>query len=331
MLGLVKQDAATVVCRNAFESWGSGSPRLRLGGHCLIWSALLMGLACHGGLAAEPAASPVTSVAPPRASVEAVPGASAAAGGRSAGSTSAEPTAGTELLAADEQLSRAIAAAVEAPDREPADRLLDAGRKPQELLTFAGVRAGMHVAELGAGGGYTTELLARVVGAGGVVYGQNSAFILQRFAEQPWSTRLSKPLLGNVVRVDREFDDPLPPEATALDVVLSVLFYHDTVWFKVDRDRMNRAVFDALKPGGVYVVIDHSARSGDGVTQAEALHRIEENVVRSELERVGFELDAAGDFLRNPADTRDWNASPRAAGERRGSSDRFALRFRKPS
>src|SRR5262245_50328275 len=136
-----------------------------------------------------------------------------------------------------------VRAAVDAPDRSAADRALDAGRHPLEMLAFFNVRPGMRVAELGAGMGYTTELLARAVGPKGVVYAQNNKFILDRFAEGPWSERLQKPVMKNVVRVDREFDDPLPPEARNLDAVFMILFYHDTVWLRTDRARMNQAVF----------------------------------------------------------------------------------------
>jgi predicted methyltransferase len=221
-------------------------------------------------------------------------------------------------------------AVVDAADRSDADRALDAGRHPRELLAFAGIRPGMRVAELGAGGGYTSELLARAVGPAGKVYAQNSRLILERFAEKPWSERLAKPVMANVVRVDREFDDPLPPDARDLDAVLIVLFYHDTVWMGVDRDRMNRAVFAALKPGGEYVVVDHSGRTGSGASETQTLHRIEQSVVEKEVAAAGFVRDGEAAFLRNPDDARDWNDSPRVAGERRGTSDRFVLRFVKP-
>jgi predicted methyltransferase len=199
------------------------------------------------------------------------------------------------------------------------------------LLRFLDLKPGMRVAELGAGGGYTTELLARAVGPTGVVYAQNSRFILERFAAKPWAERLVKPVMQNVVRVDRDFDDPLPPEAHGLDRVVIVLFYHDTVWMDVDRVSMNEAVFRALKPGGLYIVIDHSARPGSGYNDVRTLHRIEESMLRSEIEDVGFTLARESDFLRNAADSRDWNDSPTAAGERRGMSDRFALAFIKPT
>jgi predicted methyltransferase len=288
-----------------------------------VLPALALGAACQSPAGGNATAQPPVAHVP-----SAGPGPAGAPDVKSPLSSS-QPLATTTAVL-PEPVRPEVTAAVNASDRDPADRQLDAGRKPLEMLQFVGIAKGMRAAELGAGGGYTTELLARVVGSGGVVFGQNSAFILQRFAEQPWSARLEKPILRNVVRVDREFDEPLPPEATQLDVVLTNLFYHDTVWFKVDRARMNRAIYQALKPGGVYVVIDHSARPGDGTSQAESLHRIEESVVLSEVQQVGFQLDVSSDFLRNPADTRDWNTSPRAAGERRGSSDRFALRFRKP-
>lgn len=221
-------------------------------------------------------------------------------------------------------------AVVGSPERSADDRALDAGRHPDQLLAFIGARPGMRVAEIGAGLGYTTELLARAVAPMGVVYGQNNRFILDRFAEKPWTERLAKPVMKNVVRVDREFDEPLPPEAKNLDAVVDVMLYHDTVWMKTDRAKMNHAIFAALKPGGIYVVVDHSGRPGTGSSETQTLHRIEEKVVRQEIEAAGFKLAADADFLRNAADTRDWSASPRTAGERRGTSDRFVLKFAKP-
>jgi predicted methyltransferase len=220
-----------------------------------------------------------------------------------------------------------VQASVDAPDRSPEDRALDAGRDPARMLAFFGIRPGARVAELGAGGGYTTELLVRVVGPTGRVYGQNSPFLLKRVAEAPWSARLAKPLMKDVVRLDREFDDPFPPEVRDLDAVLIVLLYHDTVWMKTDRAKMNRAVWDALKPGGVYGIVDHSARPGSGLADVETLHRIDEATVRSEVAAAGFTLVEEADFLRHPQDARDWSPSPRVAGERRGTSDRFVLKF----
>jgi predicted methyltransferase len=215
-------------------------------------------------------------------------------------------------------------------DRSDADKALDPGRHPTEMIAFFGIKPGQHVAELGSGSGYTTELLARAVGPNGIVYGQNPKWLLEKFAEKPWSARLSKPAMANVTRLDREFDDPFPADVKDLDAVISILFYHDTVWLKVDRDKMNRAAFAALKHGGIYGIIDHSAQPGSGVRDVKTFHRIDEDFVKAEVLRAGFKLADEANFLRNPADTRDWNDSPGAAAEKRGTSDRFVLKFVKP-
>lgn len=222
------------------------------------------------------------------------------------------------------------AALVAAPDRSEADRALDEGRQPARLLAAIGARPGDRVADLMAGGGYTTELLARAVGPQGQVYGQNNRFVLERFAEGPWTERLARPINARVVRLDRELDDPLG-EVGDLDVVVMVLFYHDSVWQKVDRAAMNAAIFRSLKPGGRYVVVDHSARAGSGLEDVETLHRIDEDTVSQEIAAAGFRLVDSPDFLRNPQDARDWSASPGKAAERRGTSDRFVLVFERPA
>jgi predicted methyltransferase len=215
-------------------------------------------------------------------------------------------------------------------DRSDADKALDPGRHPTETIAFFGIKPGDHVAELGSGSGYTTELLARAVGPNGIVYGQNPKWLLEKFAEKPWSARLAKPVMANVKRLDREFDDPFPPEVKDLDAVVSILFYHDTVWLKADRDKMNRAAFAALKKGGIYGIIDHSAQPGSGVRDVKTFHRIDEDFLKAEVQRAGFKLADEANFLRNSADARDWNDSPGAAAEKRGTSDRFVLKFVKP-
>ncbi|WP_437900945.1 class I SAM-dependent methyltransferase [Sorangium sp. So ce124] len=282
---------------------------------------LALALTALAGCSASPPAAPPPTAAPP-AQPDAPPAAAAPASGGAAAST---PPPATSV-----DVPAALRAVVDAADRADADRALDAGRKPAEMLAFFGIQPGMKVAELAAGGGYSAELLARAVGPGGVVYAQNNRFVLERFAEKPWSERLKKPVMKPVVRVDRELDDPLPPEARDLDAVFLVLFYHDTVWMEADRAAMNRAVFRALKPGGVFAIVDHAGRAGTGVTEVKTLHRIEEKIVREEIERAGFRLAAEATFLRSAADTRDWNASPMVAGEKRGTSDRFVLKFVKP-
>jgi predicted methyltransferase len=279
--------------------------------------------ATAGSLAAQPAATN-----PPSATGSA--SAAAQGTGPSQAAAATEPPTGAPKVVTHVEVPAPIAAIVAAPDRSPDDVKLDAGRHPAETLAFFGIAPGMHVGEIVAGGGYTTELLARAVAPNGVVYGENPKGILDRYAAKPWAARLAKPADRAIVRVDRELDDPFPPDASNLDAVVDVLFYHDTVWLGVDRDAMNKAIFKALKPGGVYGIVDHAAKTGDGINDVKTLHRIEESVVKSEIERAGFRLDGEATFLANPADPRDWSASPKQAGEKRGTSDRFVLKFVKP-
>ncbi|HWO26002.1 MAG TPA: SAM-dependent methyltransferase [Kofleriaceae bacterium] len=253
---------------------------------------------------------------------------SGSAGSGSAGAAAAPPPA-PYTPAAD--VPEPLKAVIAATDRSTEDRALDAGRKPGEVLAFFRVAPGQKIGELFAGGGYSSELIARVLGDSGTLYAQNSKEVLDRFARKPWTERAQKPVMKRVVALERPIDDPFPGDVRELDAVITILNYHDTVWQKADRPKMNKAVFAALRPGGVYGIVDHSAAAGSGVRDVETLHRIDEEVVKQEVTAAGFRLDASSDALRNPADPRDWNSSPRQAGERRGTSDRFVLRFVKPA
>ncbi len=224
-----------------------------------------------------------------------------------------------------------IKAAIAAKDRSDDDSRLDAGRKPGEVLAFFGIAPGEKIGEIFSGGGYTTELMARTVGDSGVIYAQNTPEAMEKFLKKPWGERAAKPVMKNVKFAALPIDAPFPPEAKDLDAVITVINYHDVVNIKTaDRGKMNKAVFDALKPGGVYGIVDSSAAPGSGTRDTETLHRIDEDVVKQEVTAAGFKLAGESDVLRNPDDKRDWNSSPRAAGERRGTSDRFVLKFVKP-
>jgi len=216
-------------------------------------------------------------------------------------------------------------ALVAGADRSEADRANDARRKPAQLLEFYGVRPGMTALDLGAGTGYNTELLARAVGAAGKVYAQNTRSMVDNMLKGRFDERLQKPVMKNVVHVVREFDDPLPVDVRNLDLVTFNFTYHDVSYMNVDRAKMNRAVFGALKPGGVYIVADHSGRPGTGVAEGKTLHRIEEAAVRREVEAAGFRFVAEGGFLRNPQDPRDAPVfKPKLP------NDEFVLKFVKP-
>ena len=211
------------------------------------------------------------------------------------------------------------AALVASPERSDADRTNDIRRKPAEMLAFIGVREGWTALDVSAAGGYTTELIARAVGPSGRVYGQTRApDPRQRVAE-----RAKK--VANMVPVVQPFENPAPPEmaSSALDLVTLMFNYHDFGFMGVDRAAMNRAVFAALKPGGLYIVADHSGRPGTGISESKTLHRIEEAFLRREVEAAGFRFVAEGGFLRNPNDPRDQESPP-------FPKDEFVLKFRKP-
>ncbi len=216
-------------------------------------------------------------------------------------------------------------ALVASADRSDGDRATDARRKPAQLLAFYGVRPGMTVLDVGASAGYNTELLARAVGPSGKVYAQNSRPVLENIVKGRFDERLQKPVMKNVVHLVRDFDDPVPPDVRNLDLVTFNFTYHDTAHRGVDRARMNRAIFDALKPGGIYIVADHSGRPGTGVSETKTLHRIEEAVVRREVEAAGFRLVGEGGFLRNPNDPRSASVFKPAQ-----PNDEFVLKFVKP-
>ena len=203
------------------------------------------------------------------------------------------------------------------PQRLDRDKTIDERRHAAELLQFAGVRSGMTVLDVAAGGGYTTTLLSVAVGPSGKVYAQTpnpNASINERITKNPNSFVVAK----------RPFDDPVPPEAGPLDLVTLILNYHDISYLPVDRDAMNRKIFAALKPGGRYVIVDHSALAGTGISVGKTLHRIEEAFVVAEVKKAGFVLEREGSFMRNAADNRAETSEPPK------QTDKFALRFVKP-
>jgi len=227
------------------------------------------------------------------------------------------------------QISQAITSAVNSTDRPAADKQLDASRHPEQILAFFGIAPGMKVADLWAGGGYTTELLARVVGPDGKVYSQNGQFPPAfKKGEEAWKARLKEPGLSNVVELSRPFDKPgeiLPVPPESLDAVIIDMNYHDLVGRGYDRMKINGAVFRALKPDGVYGVIDNSAAPGSGARDAGTLHRIDEAFETNEIKQAGFRLVAVSAVLRNPKDDRTWFVM-----KHRGEQDRFVLKFVKP-
>jgi predicted methyltransferase len=235
--------------------------------------------------------------------------------------------AGIAMLpaAAQETATPDYQATVASPDRTDADRQTDKRREPAKMLAFTGVKAGMKILDMEAGAGYSTELLARAAGPAGTVYAQDSAAVIERLVKDKFDIRAQSPAMKNVVHVIRDFDDPIPPDVKALDLITFFFAYHDVTYMPVDRAEMNRKMFAALRPGGFLIIADHSARPGDGITVAKTLHRIEESVLRGEIEAAGFKLVDEGNFLRHPEDPRD-----AAVFRPQVPVDEFVLKYQKP-
>ncbi|MGB7035352.1 MAG: methyltransferase [Xanthobacteraceae bacterium] len=217
------------------------------------------------------------------------------------------------------------AALMAAPDRSDADRATDKRRDPVPFLKFAAPRPGMKVLDMAAGGGYSTELMARAVAPSGIVYAQNPPNLGDK-PKAAFEARLKTPAMKDVVADIRPFDDPIPPGVHDLDMITFLFYYHDTSYMKVDRAAMDKAMFDALKPGGYLVIADHSALPGQGISVNKTLHRIEEATLQKEIEAAGFRQVGEGNFWRNPADTHDF-----ASYKPNMPVDNFVLKFQKPS
>ena len=206
-----------------------------------------------------------------------------------------------------------------APDRSDADRQNDLKRDAFKLLEFSGPKTGMRVLDMGAGGGYSTELMARAVGSSGKVWGQHNKL------SERYLTRMAAPAMANTTGVERPFDSPVPDGVRDLDLITFFFTYHDTTFMEVDRGKMNKAMFDALKPGAFLIIADHSARPGEGATVGKTMHRIEEQTLKDEVLAAGFKLVGSADFLRNPGDPR--TVSVHRSGIR---NDEFVLKLQKP-
>jgi predicted methyltransferase len=214
--------------------------------------------------------------------------------------------------------------AAEDPARPESEYARDPLRKPVEMLAFMELRPGQAIADIRPEEGYFTRLFSPVVGPEGHVY----AFVPNQTAqrENAYGDTLAS-TYPNVSRVTGEletltFDRPL-------DVVFMGEEYHDFTIprFGVDVARMNAAVFAALKPGGLYVILDHQAADGAGVGVSGTLHRIEAAEVRRQVEAAGFVFDGETDAVRVPADDHTLNVFDESI---RGRTDRFVYRFRKP-
>jgi predicted methyltransferase len=214
-----------------------------------------------------------------------------------------------------------VAAAVADEARPAEERARDADRKPAEMLAFAEVKPGQRVVDLIPGAGYFTRLFSKAVGSDGKVYAATSGPYAAQI--QPVATN---PAYGNVQVVDPPIAAPLPEP---VDLIFTAQNYHDLhlAQLGIDVPAFNKALFEALKPGGLLVVVDHAAAPGAPLNVADSLHRIDPAAARRELEAAGFQFVAESNVLRNPADDHSKNVFDPAI---RGKTDQFVYKFRKP-
>ena len=215
-----------------------------------------------------------------------------------------------------------------APIRPADDRARDAARHTAETLAFAQVRPGQKIADMIIGGGYFTRVFSAAVGPQGrVIAWQPAEFIA--FQASYGDSLTAADSLANVDAIRSPIAAPDFP--TGLDLVFTAQNYHDLHLSMAPADtaaRVNAAVFEALKPGGLYVIIDHHAVAGSPLTAANTVHRIDIEAVKREVLAAGFVLDGESDLLANGADPRTANVFD---GTIRGRTSQFMLRFRKPS
>ena len=234
----------------------------------------------------------------------------------------------TPPLPADPSAQGAIAAAILDSNRPAEETQRDAARRPALLLAFAGVKPGMLVGEMFPGGGYFTRLLSTTVGPNGRVIALVPADTAARNPRQidPVRAIAAMPTYSNVTV---ETPNGTPTPSVLVDLIWTTENYHDIHAFSGAEAAaaVNRAVFAALKPGGAYLVADHSAQAGSGTRDCKTLHRIDVAVVKQEVLAAGFVLDGESDMLANPADARTLLVFDPAI---RGHTDQFVLRFKKP-
>jgi predicted methyltransferase len=223
-------------------------------------------------------------------------------------------------------------AAVADAGRSDADRARDAGRNPAAVMAFFGIAPGMDVLDMFSGGGYYTEMLSRVVGDdGSVIAHSNQAYA--QFVGEEATNRYANGRLGNVDILMAENDALEMPDGE-FDAIMMVLAYHDIYyvspengWPKIDGPSLVAELFEALRPGGIVGVVDHYASPGSPAETGNTLHRIDPQIVISEMQAAGFVLEARSEVLRNRSDDHSLHMG---APEIRGKTDRFVFRFRKP-
>ena len=224
-----------------------------------------------------------------------------------------------------------VSAAVADPARPEDDRKRDADRKPAECLAFAGLRPGQSVADLLPGRGYFTRIFSAVVGPKGRVYAVAPPKRPNAAADAPEPAAAvqaiaADPHYSNVTVSTQRLTQLSLPEP--VDLIWTSQNYHDLHNIPdIEVGTIDKTVFNALKPGGVFIVLDHAAQAGSGFRDTSTLHRIDPQAVQKEVVAAGFKFEGQSDLLRNPNDPHTVAVFDPSI---RGKTDQFILKFRKP-
>ena len=223
-----------------------------------------------------------------------------------------------------------ITAAVADAGRPPEDKAQDANRKPAEVLAFAGIKPGDKVVDLLPGSGYYTRIFSKIVGPKGVVYALQPAEIDKVAPKrlQALKALADTPAYSNVVVLVQPVAAIAIPQH--VDMVWTSQNYHDLhnpLLGSPNMANFNKSIFNVLKPGGIFLVLDHAATPGSGVADTNTLHRIDPAVAKTEVTAAGFEFVGDSDILRNPDDN---HSLPIFDKSIKGKTDKFIEKFRKP-
>ena len=216
-----------------------------------------------------------------------------------------------------------IRSAIESPARPAEQKARDANRKPAQLLTMSGIKPGDHVVEFASFGQYFTSFLSDIVGPKGHVNMYDLPYTEKRAGGASRAFVAAHP---NCTYELIDYNKLQLPNR--VDIVFNVLYYHDLSINDIDVASLNARIFKALKPGGIFFVVDHNAAPGSGRRDTKALHRIDPELIKQEVTAAGFELVEESHLLAHPED--DHTKLVFAPGLR-GETDQTIFKFRKPA
>ena len=209
-------------------------------------------------------------------------------------------------------------------NRPDTDSERDQNRKPADVLNFFEIKEGQKIGEMNSGRGYMSAIAAYVLEGSGEVYSHTAPQSVERWKGNPIEKRLETYPQENLIPIVGEMEAPNFPND--MDMIFNSMTYHDTVWTETDRMAMNENIFNSLKVGGSYCILDHHAKDGHGIDDCHSIHRIEKAFVIEEVSRAGFYFDDESDLLENSEDPLDQMVFDKSI---RDQTSRFMLMFKK--